>query len=43
MDEDITGLVEINTELYSADLDEVGFEPEVIEDADENAANLFGY
>lgn len=42
MEEDI-GTVEINSELYQNDLDEVGYEPETIDDSDESYAERFDY
>lgn len=35
--------VEINAELFDNDYDNVGFEPEVIDDSDDTAAEQFGY
>lgn len=33
----------INAELFDADLDDVGFDPEIIDDSDDTAAEQFGY
>lgn len=35
--------VEINSELYNTDYDEVGFEPEQVSDEDNEMADKFGY
>lgn len=35
--------VNIDSSLYDKDLDEVGWEPEVIDDSDKESANKFGY
>lgn len=34
---------EINSELFDTDLDNVGWEPEVEDDSDEQAKEFFGY
>ena len=33
----------INAELFDTDLDDVGFDPEIIDDSDDTAAEQFGY
>lgn len=35
--------VEINSEFYTTDFDEVGFEPEHVTDEDNEMADKFGY
>ena len=35
--------LEINAGLYDTDLDEIGWEPELIDDSDKDAADMFGY
>lgn len=35
--------IEMNSELFDTDLDEVGWEPEVLDDSDNNSADIFGY
>ena len=35
--------VEINSELYNTDYDEVAFEPEQVSDEDNEMADKFGY
>lgn len=35
--------IEINAELFNDDLDNVGWEPEVVDDSNEEANELFGY
>lgn len=34
---------EINAELFNNDLDDLAWEPEVIDDSDKESADLFGY
>lgn len=35
--------IEIHGEVLDKDFDEVGWEPQVVDDSDEEAANMFGY
>lgn len=35
--------LEINSSLFNTDLDEVGWEPEVNDDSNKEAEDLFGY
>ena len=35
--------VEINSSIYDRDLDEVGWDPEVIDDSDNESADIFGF
>lgn len=34
---------EINAELFNDDLDNIGWEPEVVDDSNEEAIEIFGY
>lgn len=34
---------EINAELFDNDIDEIGWEPEVIDDSNDDAKKKFGY
>lgn len=34
---------EINAKLFNDDLDNIGWEPEVVDDSNEEANELFGY
>lgn len=43
MEEYIDTEIEINSSCFSQDLDEVGYEPEEIDDSDEEAKEMFGY
>lgn len=36
-------IIEIHAETFDKDFDDVGYEPEVIDDSDEDLANEFGY
>ena len=45
---DITGdyvddSIEIHGETFDTDFDDVGFEPEVVDDSDNDAADMFDY
>lgn len=33
----------INSSLFNKDLDEVGWEPEIIDDSDKESEDMFGY
>lgn len=35
--------IEINEAAFDKDFDEIGWDPEVIDDSDEEAAELYGY
>lgn len=35
--------IEIHIEVFDKDFDDVAWEPEVVDDSDEEAAELFGY
>lgn len=35
--------LEINSSLFNTDLDEVGWEPEKVDDSDNESAKIFGY
>lgn len=35
--------IDIHAETFDKDFDDVGWEPEVIDDSDDDSANLFGY
>lgn len=35
--------IEIHSAAFNNDFDEIGWEPEVIDDSDDDAANIFGY
>jgi hypothetical protein len=39
----VDDIVSIHGETFDTDFDEVGFEPEVIDDSDDDAANMFDY
>lgn len=41
MEDDIT--LDIHSETFDKDLDEIGWEPEVIDDSDNESKELFGY
>lgn len=46
MNEDIyqdKNSIEIYAETFNQDFDDVAFEPESIDDSDEEAANIYGY
>lgn len=43
MEEYINTEVEINASCFEQDLDEIGYEPEQIDDSNEEAAELYGY
>lgn len=46
MNEDIypdNNSIEIYAETFNQDFDDVAFEPESIDDSDEEAANIYGY
>lgn len=43
MDNETIGVVTISTELYATDLDDLAYEPEVIDDSCDEAADLYGY
>lgn len=43
MDEETIGLVEMSVELFDTDLDDLLYEPEIIDDSCDESADLYGY
>lgn len=43
LNEETNFTISINSELFSEDIDNLGFEPEVIDDSCEEAAELYDY